>query len=168
MVKKRLLPPSLGVTLIEMMIVVAILGILASVGPLLLKNVTRFYRLNAARLETVRDARNCLTQINQALRQATASTIVISQESGQPPYSTIFAQTVDSRSLKFYQSGNKLNFVQNASTVTISENLRYIAFTYPRTDDSTILSVSVTFEKKTYEGQTKAIQMAIEKVRIMN
>ena len=33
---------------------------------------------------------------------------------------------------------------------------------------STILSISITFEKATYEGGTKALQMAVEKVRIMN
>jgi hypothetical protein len=46
--------------------------------------------------------------------------------------------------------------------------LRYIAFTYARTDDPSILSVSITTEKETYESGTKALQMAIEKVRVMN
>ena len=54
------------------------------------------------------------------------------------------------------------------SSVAITGNLRYIAFTYPRSDDPTIISVAVTMEKATYEGGTKALELSIEKVRIMN
>ncbi len=159
---------SRGFTLIEMMITVAIVGIIAMMVPTILTNVTQFFRLSSARLETQRAARDTLSQINQALRQAQASTIVISQETGQPPISSISFTTIDGRSLKYYQNNKSLNYVVSGSTKTLSDGLRYIAFSYPRTDDSNILSVSVTFEKDTYHGGTKALQMAIEKVRIMN
>ena len=50
----------------------------------------------------------------------------------------------------------------------VADDLRYIAFTYPKSDDGYIISISVTFERATYEGATKALQMAVEKVRVMN
>lgn len=158
----------LGVTLVEMMIATAVLGIVFALGPGLLTNITRFARLSKARIETQRAARDSLNQINQSLRQAEASSITITSEPGQPPFSSITFDTVDDRSLKFFQSGKELRFVQDNSTTTLADGLRYIAFTYPRTDNSKILSVSVTYEKDTYQGGTKALQMAIEKVRIMN
>jgi prepilin-type N-terminal cleavage/methylation domain-containing protein len=157
-----------GVTLVEVMVTVAILSIVFSLGPALLTNVTRFTRLSSARVETQRNARDALNQINQALRQASASTIVITNETAQSPFSAINFTTIDGRALKFYQEGDGLRFVQNGSTVAVADGLRYIAFSYPRTDNSKIVSVSVTFEKATYQGGTKALQMAIEKVRIMN
>jgi prepilin-type N-terminal cleavage/methylation domain-containing protein len=157
-----------GTTLVEVMIAVAILGIVFSLGPSILTNITRFSRLSRARIETQRNARDTLNQINQALRQASAATVVVSQEGTESPFSAISFNTVDGRFMKFYQSGNHLNFVHNTGTSTIADGLRYIAFTYPRTDNSYIISVSVTFEKETYQGGTKALQMAIEKVRIMN
>ena len=157
-----------GTTLIEIMVAVAILGIVFSIGPALLTNVTRFSRLSSARIETQRNARDALNLINQALRQASASSIVVSNEPSQAPFSSISFTTADGRWLKFYQSGTSLSFVQNTSTNTIADGLRYIAFSYPRTDDSDIVSVSVTFQKDTYQGGSKALQMAIEKVRIMN
>jgi type II secretory pathway component PulJ len=150
------------------MIAIAIMGIMFTVGPTLLINITRFSRLSQARLETQRSARESLSIINRTIRQAQKSTISISQETNQPPYSSISFSTVDGRTMKYYQSGLNLFQVQNGSTRTLEQNLKYIAFTYPRTDDSSILSVSVTFEKSTYEGASKALQMAIEKVRIMN
>jgi type II secretory pathway component PulJ len=150
------------------MVAVAILGIVFALGPAILTNVTRFSRLSRARLETQRNARDALNQINQSLRQADASSVIISNESSQSPFSSIMFSTIDGRSMKFYQQNDKLNFVNNGSTNTVADGLRYIAFTYPRTDNSTIISVSVTFERDTYQGGTKALQMAIEKVRIMN
>lgn len=167
MVARRLLNNE-GTTLTELMIVIAILGIVFMVVPKLLINMTRFTKINEARLETQRNAREALTQINKLLRQAKASTITISQESGQPPLSSIVFETIDNRDVKYYQEGRDLKFVTSGSTRTVSEGLRYIAFTMPRTDDAKILSVSLTFEKGTFEGGTKALQMAIEKVRVMN
>lgn len=157
-----------GVTLVELMIAVAILGVVFSIGPSILTNITKFSRLNSARLETQQNARTALSQVNRALRQADAGTIQVTQEAGQPPYSSILFNTVDGRALKYYQQGTELMFASGVSTRTLASGLRYIAFTYPRTDDSNIVSVSVTFEKATYEGGAKALQMAIEKVRIMN
>ena len=150
------------------MVVTAILGIIAMTVPQLIKNVTRVTRLNTARIETQRIARDALSRINQSLRQAKATSIVITQETNQPPCSSITFQTSDGRTLKYFQSDKNLDFVQNSSTSTLATGIRYIAFTYPRTDDATILSVSITTEKDTYEGGSKALQMAIEKVRIMN
>jgi uncharacterized protein (TIGR02599 family) len=157
-----------GFTLIEAMISVTILGIVFSLGPSLLKNMTRFSRLSTARIETQRNARDALNQINQSLRQASAGSIVISNEASQSPFSSISFTTVDGRAMKFYQQSDDLKFVQAGSTVAVADGLRYIAFSYPRTDNFKIVSVSVTFEKATYEGGAKALQMAIEKVRIMN
>jgi hypothetical protein len=113
-------------------------------------------------------ARDALSRINQSIRQGIASTVIISQETGQPPLSSITFSTSDGRTVKYYQFNNKLNFVNGTSTSTLSQDLLCIAFTYPRTDDTSILSVSITTQKDTYENGTKALQMAIEKVRIMN
>ena len=157
-----------GFTLTEMMITVAILGVVIGIGPGILTNITRFSKLSRARLETQRNARDALNQINQSLRQASASSIVIENDAGEAPFSAISFSTVDGRWMKYYQAGNDLKFVTAGSTTPVSDGLRYIAFSYPRTDDSKIVSVSVTFEKDTYQGGTKALQMAIEKVRIMN
>ena len=157
-----------GTTLVEVMIVVAILGVVFAVAPRIIMSATQFYRLNTARVETQRAARDTLSQVNRSLRQALTSSITISQVTGQPPCSLISFTTVDGRLLKFFQQNNELMYLVNTSTNVLAQNLRYIAFTHPRTDDPDIVSVSVTFEKATYQGGTKALQMAIEKVRIMN
>lgn len=172
--------PRGGYTLIELMIVVAILGVLILAAPRTFIKTYQFIQLMTARVEIQKNARGALSNINRDLRQALASTISISARSGQPYHSCVYFGKYNSvgavEYVSYYQNSNKLYQVRSSSAITscsgagkmIANNLRYIAFTYPRTDDPTILSISLTFEKSTYEGGTKALQMAVEKVRIMN
>ena len=162
---------SAGYTLTELMLVVAILGIVFGLASAMLIQMTRFYRQNRARIAIQRDARTSLDLINRNLRQAKAGTIVVDQVTGEPPYSRItfdrFTPDGGTATMSFYQQGNTLYMVRGG-TKAISKNLRYMGFTYPRTDVDTIISVSLTTETGTYESQTKALQLSVEKVRIMN
>lgn len=162
-----------GYTLIELMIVVAILGVIVSAAPRLFTGIYRFTRMITARAEIQKNARASLSNINRGLRQAQASSIVIDQVSGMPPHSRItftrYKPDGSTETVSYYQSGRKLYISTNgAAGKKVADDLRYIAFTYPKSDDAYIISISVTFERATYEGATKALQMAVEKVRIMN
>ncbi len=160
-----------GYTLTELILVVAILGIVFGLGPGLLIQMTKFFRQNKARIAIQREARDSLDLINRNLRQAQAGTIVIDQVSGESPYSRITFNRLTpdggTAAMSFYQQGNTLYMVRGG-TKAISKNLRYLGFTYPRTDNDTIISVSLTTETGTYESLTKALQLSVEKVRIMN
>lgn len=162
-----------GFTVIELMIVVALLGIILSLGPNLLLNIFRFWRMQIARVDVNQNARKSLELVNKTVRQASASTIIVSNRSNQPPYSWI-QFTVDKGTgpivgrYGFFQEGKNLQYMKDGSTSTLADNLRYLAFTYPQSDDVDILAVAMTFEESTYAGQTKALQLSIEKVRVMN
>lgn len=159
--------------MIEMMVVVAIMGVVMIAAPKTFTKVFQFVQLMTARVEIQKNARGALANINRDLRQAQAASLVIDSVSGQPPHSRITFIKYNSagalETMSYYQQGTQLFQARGGvSGKMIANNLRYIAFTYPRTDDGTILSISLTFEKATYEGGTKALQMAVEKVRIMN
>lgn len=156
-----------GYTLTEAMLVVAVVGVVFALAPALLIQMTRFFRQNRARVEIQRDARNVLDLINRNLRQAKASTVVVDAAGGQPPYSRIAFTKAQGNALSFYQQGTTLYMV-SGGTKAISANLRYLAFTYPRSDDDGIISVSITMETGTFEAKTKALQLSVEKVRVMN
>ncbi len=162
-----------GYTLIELMIVVAIIGIVLLAAPNIFKGAFRFISLSFARGEIQKNARSTLSNINRDLRQAQASSVEIDEVSGQPYHSRItftkYKSDGSTQEIRYYQQGKKLYLsVDGSGSKMVADNLRYIAFTYPQTDDDSIISISVTFEKATYEGGTKALQMAVEKVRIMN
>lgn len=162
-----------GYTLMELMLVVAILGVIVTAAPQLFTGIYRFTRLTTARAEIQKNARISLSNINRGLRQAIATSVVVDEVSGQPPHSRItftrYKPDGSTESICYYQEGKKLYLsVEGAAGKLVAEDLRYIAFTYPKTDDDSIISISLTFERATYEGGTKALQMAVEKVRIMN
>jgi prepilin-type N-terminal cleavage/methylation domain-containing protein len=159
-----------GMTLMELMMSVVILGILFGVVPKVIIGTFQFFRLSIARSEIQRDARTSLDLMNRYLRQAEGSTIVVDRHNtSQPPYSRVTFDTPSVASMRFWQEGRKLKMKEGTEPDRLlADNLRYIAFTFGESDNANIMSVSVTFEKAVYSGKSKALQMAVEKVRIMN
>ena len=157
-----------GYTMTEMMLVVAIIGILATIGPTLLINIQNFFFMTSARYEIQRDARVALDTVNRYLRQAISGTVIIDTPDGQGPFSRIRFRHVDGRNIEFHQNGKQLVQVVGGLNSVVSGNLIYIAFTYPRTDDPTIVSVSITMGKAIQLGRRKVLELTIQKVRIMN
>lgn len=159
-------------TLMELMMTVAILGIVIATSAPLMYQATNFWKLTSARYAIQRDVRTSIDMINRFTRQAQSATVVIDAASGQPPASRLRFQVVNSTggtvSMSFYQTGKKLFINNNGNIAMLSENLAYIAFTYPRTDDISILSVAMTMQSPTYRGGKKALQLSIQKVRVMN
>ncbi|MBI4678297.1 MAG: prepilin-type N-terminal cleavage/methylation domain-containing protein [Elusimicrobia bacterium] len=160
-----------GYSLTEVMMVVAILGILAAAAAPLMVQMTNFWRTTTARNEIERDVRISLETMNRYLRQAKKNTVIIDQVPGQPPFSRITFTPEKGGSVKFYQHGSKLMMQISSATVvssTISYRLGYLSFTYPRTYEPDIVSVAVTMQAPTYLQRKKALQLSIQKVRIMN
>lgn len=157
-----------GYTLTEMMMVVAIIGILATVGPTMLTQMQNFFLMTSARYEIQRDARTTLDTVNRYMRQAVASTVVMDTPAGQGPFSRIRFRHVDGRYMEFRQNGAQLiQVIDNAQSI-VSKNLVYIAFTYPKTDDISIVSVSITMGKSIQLGRRKVLELTIQKIRVMN
>ena len=157
-----------GYTLVEVMLVLAVMGIVLSGTFGLLINFTRFWRVSQAKLDIQKDARRTLSLMNKTLRQAQQSSITIDQVTGAPPWSRISFNDKNSVAVVYYQSGDRLYQSVAGKITLIGENLKTLRFSYPSSDDSTLLGVSVCFEKATYEGGSKSLQMSIEKVRVMN
>jgi hypothetical protein len=158
------------------MLVVSIVGVVTVMGNRLFVQITRFFRLNQARIEIQRDARTVFNLISRNVRQAYASSVVIdncsstttpSCTSTQPPYSRLTFTKVTGESITYYQDGKYLYQV-STGTKKLTENLRYIAFSHPESAYGDIVSISLTLEKATYQAGTKALQLSVEKVRIMN
>jgi prepilin-type N-terminal cleavage/methylation domain-containing protein len=157
-----------GVTLTELMIVIAIIGGVALLVPPLLTQLSKFYILSRTRIELQEEARAAISVITRNLREAQSSTIKIDQVNGQPYWSRITFTKMQGTVMSYYQSGSNLIQVGGATTTPLSKHLRYLAFTFPHSDDMTILSVSTTLEEAIYEGKTKALHVASEKVEVMN
>lgn len=136
-------------------------------------------RLSQAKIEIQRDVRTCLDLIHRNLRQAKYTSVTIYKSTTtagvtNPPCSLIYFQNVDDDEISYYQDENKLYQKIKRSGQTsyvtnqLAENLRYIYFAYPQSDERSIVSISICFEKATYAGGAKALQLSVEKIRLMN
>lgn len=161
-------PRPRGYSLIELMMVVAIVGTISMVGPRLLIQLQNFYLLTNARGEIQRDARASIEIVNRFLRQARYRTIIIDSAAGQGPYSRIRFQHIDGRTFQYRQEGNKLIQGVNGVESVLTRNLVYIAFTFPRSDYPRLVSVSMTMGKKTYLEDIKELELTVQKIRVMN
>ena len=158
-----------GYSLTEMMLVVAILGILSTVGPMLITQTNRFFLMTTTKADLQKEARAAMYVINRNLRQAQSNTIIIDRSAaGQPFYSRITFTKIQGTTMRFHQNGNQLIQTVGNNTKILTKNVRYLAFNFPRSEDLTIVSIGMTLEKSTYGGLTKALHMASEKVRVMN
>ena len=157
-----------GFTLLEAMIVVAVMGIIASVGPALLVQANRFFMLSRVRADLQGQARGIMYVITRELRQAQSTTITIDQASNQPYYSRINFTNQNGTNMIFYQNGNRLMQQVGNNVHTLTTSLTYMAFSFPRSDNMSIVSVSMTLQQTIYQGQTKALHMASQQVRVMD
>ena len=155
---------------------VAIVGIIATVAPSLLVGVKNFYLTVNSRNDIQRDARASLDMINRTLRQAKISSVLIdsgtngssARVSTAGPYSRIRFRRADNMYCEFRQEGSQLKQVIGTNTSILSRNLVYLAFTFPRTDDPSLLSVSMTMGKSVQLGQQKVLELTLQKIRLMN
>jgi len=157
-----------GLTLMEMVITVAIIGIIAMAAPQVITQATKVFVLGRTKLQLQSEARAAMYVITRELRQAQSNRIVIDQINGQPYYSRISFPKSTGVSVTIAQTGSSLILTEGATTNTLSQNLTFLSFTFPRTDDMTIVSVAITLQQQIYGGAFKALHMASERVRVMN
>ena len=158
-----------GVTLMELMITVSIMSAVFVIAAPLLNQANRQFILNRTRLELQQEARAVIYVITRNLRQAQSGTITLGRaNANQLFYSKITFTKQQGATLVFQQEGVCLYQVINNVKRPLTKNLKYLAFTFTRSDDMGIISVSLTLEKKIFEGRSKALHMASEKVQIMN
>ncbi len=162
--------PRRGMTLMELMMVLAIISSLFAIAAPLLQQANRMFILTRTRIQLQQEARGIMYVVTRNLRQAQAATIQISRaNASQPFYSRItFTKEQGGDPLVFQQEGRNLYQLIGGVRRTLSANLSYLAFTFPRSDDMGMISVSITLKKDIYEGRSKALHMASEKVRVMN
>lgn len=164
MVKRRR-----GYTLVELLVVSAILAVVISMGSTLFVRINTFTRISVGKIETQRDVRNLMTLITREMRRALASKITLTRaDATQPPYSKITFQNYLGETVSIWQSGRTLTLQKNGTTTFLSKNLRSLLFYFPSSDDMSLVSILLTMEKSDGTGRTQSLQLGGETVRILN
>ena len=155
-----------GYTLVELMVTVAILGIIGSVGSLITTKIFQAQMMSEAMLNIQTNAFATFDVVNKLLRQAQGSSIVIDQyDANEPPWSRVtFTIPNNPKSFTFYQKGQTL-YIGNVPTFN---NLLSLYFSYPKTSDAQLINVSMTYQQSTGSGRSKALQLYIQNLTIQN
>lgn len=155
-----------GYTLVEVMIVAAILGIVASVGALSLLKITQAHDLATTIGDIQQGAFTAFDVTSALLRQAQSSSVVIDQyDPSEPPWSRItFSIPNSSMTFTFYQKGQTFYIGNNP----MLQHLRSLTFSYPNTNIPDIIGISVTFEENVGSIGSKAIELFIQRIKIQN
>jgi len=158
-----------GWTLVELLIVIAVIGIMAMITPRILSTSTQFFILGRTKIQLQQEARAAIYVITRELRQAQSNSIIIDRgTSTQPYYSRLRFTKIQGTNVTMTQNGSSLILTEGVNVSTMTQNLAYLSFTFPRSDDMTIVSVALTLQKQIYGGAFKALHMASEQVRVMN
>lgn len=137
-----------GVTTIELMVGVAIMGILSLVLPKVFLQFTKHITSTSVNMDVDTDARVTLHNLRQFLQSARRSTIVIDQLPTEAPYSRIQFKNTDGVTMALYKSGYDFMHVVNGSTHTIlRDSLKSLCFAYPDLRDDKLITVAVSVRK---------------------
>ncbi|PIZ12632.1 MAG: hypothetical protein COY53_09070 [Elusimicrobia bacterium CG_4_10_14_0_8_um_filter_37_32] len=164
-----------GMTLIELMVAMTIMGIIGLGMVQLLSSITRFQTMTVAQIGVQRDARMALEIIKRQIRETKQTSVIIDRENSSQPFcSRIYFKDANDNEIYFYQVGKKIYMKTKKTgwpswnTKEIAKDLRYLTFCYQDTRNPDLISVSLCFEKIALGSNTKFMHLSIEKVRLMN
>ena len=133
-----------GFTLIELMIVVALLGILGYGIMKFFSNTFRVWWQTSQQIEAQQKARTAMDEMTRFIRQARPVTgIAIGQQGGENPNTMITFTHIDGRQISYYQSGDSLKrVVGGVTTEVIPEDLVSVYFVLDSTTSPTQVDIS--------------------------
>lgn len=157
-----------GFTLLQTMLVVAVLGILAALTARLLGGVLRSWIMTRATFEVHQSSRQSRDLLVQALRDASASSVIITRANAlQPPLSKLCYIDTRGDSRVVYQDGRRLVLgTWSNSTATVSNTKvllndyveRFNAY-YPDQKDPTHVAFSLMIRATPLRVQGKTIEL---------
>jgi len=164
-----------GYTLVEMMMTVMVVGLISLAAPALFANVTRSVLLARAKTELQNEARAAIVRMNAGVKQALAGSIVVSSlNPTEPPYSRIAFSKVPRAGgapdviAYFQRNGDLVETVNGVERPLLSKNLKDVHFTFPRSEDATLIDIHLALEKPVRGKETYVMRMSSQRIRVMN
>ncbi len=156
-----------GFTLIEMMIVVALLGILGYGIVTFFTNTFRTWWQTSQQIDAQQKARIAMDEMTRFIRQARPVTTIVV---GQP--NTMITFNIDGRQMRYFQAGGSLRrMVDGVTTDVIPEDLVSVYFVLDSTITPTqvdILNLTVTVQTPGTGGQQGSLTFPRKRIFLRN
>lgn len=160
-----------GFTLIEMMIVVALLGILGYGIIKFFSNTFRVWWQTSQQIDAQQKARVAMDEMTRFIRQAKPVTgIAVGQQAGEDPNTMITFTHIDGRQISYYQSSDSLKRVVNTViTDVIPEDFVSVYFVLDSTPSPTQVDIStLTVQTPGTGGQQGSITFPRKRIFLRN
>lgn len=147
-----------GITLVELIMVAAILGLLLSFLPKLIMQIGTQIRNSTGTIDLDRDLRTSMDVIQKKMIFARSSLVSLSTPAGEPLYSRLDFMTTTGKSISVFQRRGSLIYVENGKESLLSKNLVRLFFAYPNFSDKNTLQVGVIVGKQITANQPLVIR----------
>jgi len=160
-----------GFTLIELMVVVALLGILGYGIVTFFTNTFRIWWQTSHQIDVQQKARTAMDEMTKFIRQARpVSALVVGKQAGEDSDTMITFTHIDGRQFQYYKSGDSLiRVVDGATTDVIPEDLASIYFILDSTSSPTQLDIStLTVQTPGIGGEKGSITFSRKRIFLRN
>ena len=160
-----------GFTLIELMVVVALLGILGYGIVQFFTGTFRVWWQTTQQIDAQQKARVAMDEMTKFIRQASPVTgIVIGQQAGEDPNTMITFPHINGRQFQYYQFGDSLKrVVDGVTTDVIPENLVSISFVIDDPISPTYVDIlNLTVQTPGMGGQQGSITFPRKRILLRN
>jgi len=133
-----------GFTLIELMVVVALLGILGYGIVTFFRNTFRTWWQTSQQIDAQQKARTAMDEMTRFIRQARpVTTIAVGKQAGEDDNTMITFTHIDGRQFQYYKSGDSLQRVVDGTTTDlVPEDLASVYFVLDSTTSPTQVDIS--------------------------
>jgi len=160
-----------GFTLIELMVVVALLGILGYGIVQFFTGTFRVWWQTTQQIDAQQKARVAMDEMTKFIRQASPVTgIAIGQQAGEDPNTMITFPHINGRQFQYYQFGDSLKrVVDGVTTDVIPENLVSISFVIDDPISPTYVDIlNLTVQTPGMGGQQGSITFPRKRILLRN
>lgn len=160
-----------GFTLIELMIVVALLGILGYGIMKFFSNTFRVWWQTSQQIEAQQKARVAMDEMTRFIRQARpVADIVVGEQAGEDPNTMITFTHIDERQISYFQFGDSLRrVVDGVTTDVIPEDLVSISFVLDNPISPTQVDIlNLTVQTPAMGGQQGSLTFPRKRVFLRN
>jgi len=178
---RRVLRRKSGITLVELLIAVAFVGLLALAVVRLLQPTLVYFKHTQSRQQAMLQARACLETLQRLLSNGKASTMTISTPSGTPTVQNSRAQflTTDNSSYIITWSSSPMNSVQvfqtpqgqaTAINTILARNVTGLAFGWDMRDPAIItinLQMTIPLDSSGSSTSVLTLQLPPQTVRMI-
>jgi Tfp pilus assembly protein FimT len=158
-----------GVTMAELCIAIAAMGLLVLALPRFFSQLNKSFMAASTNSSSQENARVGTQEILRLLTIARSSTVTLTQQSGEDPYSEIDYTNTSNVPMAIYQkNSNLIHLANGVEHVLLKKSLVRLVFAYPDLSDPNLIQVTVTVKDSLGTNKSRTMGTVPKKIHLEN